>query len=229
MSFDLVLKHPSDGDIQLYSDASSIYGGGGYLTSKLWKNRRKFQVLWSDTILDKVRAVRPIDIEVLELIMSVVGVALVAKDIRHKSISIYNDNPIAANAICTKAPRLFRLDLQYLIRYLATLAVQHKFYFWGIHYTVKDGPEMQLADDLSRFQMRARMQTKDALEYDPLLLVNSLLKGLMLYPLNLKKHVDIPEDIREEYGLLLNNDFANDIPFTDKMLLEQLNYNILKM
>ena len=228
-SFDLILKHPSDGDIQLFSDASSKYGGGGFLTSKLWKCDRKFQVLWDETILDQVKAVRPVDIEVLELLTSIVGVALVAKDIKNKSISIYNDNPIAASAIRTKAPRLFRMDLQFLIRYLATMAVEHKFYFWGIHFTVADGPEMQLADDLSRFHARARVKTANAFEYNPLSLVNDLLMQLMLYPLNLDENIDIDKSIREKYRILLDNEFYNSKnPFCDTLLAKQFNYNILK-
>ena len=229
-SFDLILKHPSDGDYKLYTDASSKWGGGGYVVDKNNNYVVKFQVDWFDTILLNVRKIRPIDIEILELLMSIVGVIVMLPKLKNKAISIFNDNPIAAGAIRTKAPRLYRLDLQFLIRKLATLAVENKFYFWGIHYTVKNGPAMQLADDLSRFQARARYKTRHVPEVNIVDIVNKLLDGLARHPLNLPKKVDINDDIRSQYGLLLDDDKFDYGKWrhNNATLLKQKCYNILK-
>lgn len=227
-SFDLILKHPSDGDYRLFTDASGKWGGGGYVTDKDNKIIFKFQIDWFDTILMRVRETRPIDIEMLELLMSIVGVTLMLPHLKNKSITIYNDNPIAAGAIRTKAPRLYRLDLQFLIRRLATMAAKSKFYFWGIHYTVKDGIEMQLADDLSRFQARARYHTRHVPELNGYAIVNELLAKLEKHPLNLQKKVDIPEEARREYSLLLNDDkFNYNHPKIVDLIAKQKQYNIL--
>ena len=66
-----------------------------------------------------------------------------------KAVTLYNDNAAAAAAIATKAPALWRSDLQYLIREIAKLAIHYKFYFWGIHV---NGKKNDIADALSRFK-----------------------------------------------------------------------------
>ena len=228
MSFDLALKLPNDGDYKLFSDASSNIGGGGYILDKNDNVMLRFQIDWKNTILDKVKSIRPIDIQVLELIMSIVGVVLFSNKLKNKAITIYNDNPAAAGAIRTKAPKLYRLDLQFLIRYLATLAVSNKFYFWGIHFTVKDGEKMKIADELSRFTFK-KENVKDKINItDCTAIVNDLLNQLAKHPLNLPKRVDINDDIRYEYNILLNDEFVNyNNPKLNNSVENQKNYNIL--
>ena len=227
-SFDLLLKHPGDGDFKLFTDASSKWGGGGYLMNKNEKILLKFQIDWDDTILKQLKRIRPIEIDVLELLMSIVGIVVILPKLKNKSISIYNDNPTAAGAIRTKAPRLYRLDLQFLVRKLATLAVENKFYFWGIHYTVKDGDAMKLADDLSRFQASARFKTRNVPEINITKIVNKFMIELKNHPLNLPQKIDISDDIREEYNILLNDDeFNYNTDINNNLLNDQSKYNIL--
>ena len=186
------------------------------------------QVNWKDTILDNVMRKRKIDIELLELLMSVVGVILAAPYIKNSAITIYNDNPGAAGAIRTKAPKLYRLDLQFLIRHLAFLAVKNKFYFWGLHFTVKDGKEMKIADDLSRFTFDISECKDNIPVIDCRKIVNNLLDGLNKHPLNLPKKFDVNINIRKQFGLLLNDKYANydNSKIIDVLKLQKM-YNIL--
>ena len=228
ISFDLVLKHPSDGDYKLFSDASSEIGGGGYIVDSNNKVIVRFQVNWKDTILDKLKLYRVVDIELLELLMSIVGVLFMSNKLKNKTITIYNDNPGAAGAIRTKAPRLYRLDLQYLIRYLAALAVSKKFYFWGIHYTVKDGNEMKIADQLSRFNFKKNNIEDNIPIINCATVVNLLLEDLLNHPKNLEKNNTLSYNIRKEYNILLNDEFVNyNNPKIDDILERQHEYNIL--
>ena len=228
MSFDLALKHPSDGDFKLFSDASSKIGGGGYVVDKNNNVVLRFQIDWKDTMLDTLELIRNVDIELLELLMSIVGIILMLPKLKNKSITIYNDNPGAAGAIRTKAPRLYRLDLQFLIRYLAKLAVENKFYFWGYHFTVKDGKEMIIADQLSRFTFNKENVTDKIAMTNCKNVVNRLLLDLAKQPLNIPKKHDINEDVRSEYNILLNDHLVN---YNNPVLIDyiqlQKQYNIL--
>ena len=201
-SFDLLLKHPSEGDIVIYTDACTEIGGGGFIQES--GHIQYFQVKWEDTRLQALEKYREVRIEVLELLMSLVAVRLVAAKARNKCISIYNDNPAAAAAIRTKAPRLFRLDLQYLTEELATLASTNKFYFWGIHSIKKDSKEMDTADKLSRFMPVDFPQ--DAVKREIAGLCDEYFEGLWETPRNLPNKKDIGTDRRRMFGLLLEDE-----------------------
>ena len=226
-SFDLILKNPNDGDFKIISDASSTIGGGGYVVDKNNKTMFHYQVDWQDTILNELKIYRPIEIDILELIMSIVGVLLLIPDLKNKAVTIYNDNCSAAAAIRTKAPRLYRLDMQYLVRFLATLAVNNKFYFWGIHFTIKDGVEMKIADQLSRFTYKKDTSNTTSI-INCTKIVNVLFRGLLNHPKNLAKNVELGEDIRREYKLLLNDDVVDYSKMRPVNIVEkQKGYNIL--
>ena len=228
ISFDLALKHPSDSDYKLYSDASSTIGGGGYLVDDNNTVVLRYQVNWKNTILDSAMSIRHIDIELLELLMSIVGVTLAIPYIKNKAITIYNDNPGAAGAIRTKAPKLYRVDLQFLIRHLASLAVKNKFYFWGYHFTVKDGNEMKIADQLSRYTFEKQSIKDNVTITDCSTIVDRILKDLCQHPKNLPKQFDMNVNIRAQYGLLLNDNFVDyNKPSIDNILERQKSYNIL--
>lgn len=227
-SFDLLLKHPSDGDLSLWSDATTTIGGGGYVTDKNNNILLYYQFDWQDTILDKVKLVRPLEIDVLELILSIVGIIICLDKLKNKCITIYNDNPAAAGAIRTKAPKLHRLDMQYLIRKLALLAIKNKFYFWGIHYTVKNGAPMKIADDLSRFASNVGNTMKKVPFVNAIPIVNELLLMLKKAPKNLPSKIDITRNRRCQYGLLLKDDGNTyNQPYIINHVKKQYNYNIL--
>ena len=139
-----LLKRPKDGDVSIYTDASGGIGVGGFM------NQRAFQVHWDDTPYVELMKVRSgVDIQVLELLGSLIALELWWPQLVGKSVTIYNDNASAAAAIATKAPALWRSDLHYLIRKITQLSTQYKFYFWGIHI---EGKKNDWADALSRFK-----------------------------------------------------------------------------
>ena len=68
MSFELLLKHPSDEDIVIHTDACTEIGGGGFIRGI--GTTIYFQVRWTDTIKAAIEKYRDIEIDVLELLMS---------------------------------------------------------------------------------------------------------------------------------------------------------------
>ena len=227
-SFDLLLKLPSDGDFYIYTDASSEIGVGGFTKG------HAFQILWKDTCLNNIKVLCDnFDIELLELMGSLIAVHLWGHLYSNKCVTIYNDNPGAAGAIRTKAPRLYRLDMQYLVRDLATVATIHKFYFWGIHCTCENDPNMKLADGLSRFNTNNMYSFDNNNWIDDssmaLSICNDILIKLAWQPNNLPKNRDISNVIRQEYNILLSDKaLKHQLPFLqDNSLKAQRSYNIL--
>ena len=225
-SFDLLLKLPSDGDFDIVSDAAKTIGVGGFCRGV----NAYFQLDWKDTIrFDVEKSYGEFDISTLELIGSMIGVLLWKSQFRNCAINIHNDNPSAAMSIRTKAPQLWRSDLQALVRLLASIAIEDKFYFWGQYSLAKDDDEMKLADGLSRFSLEAREQvvsndwidcSKNAMN-----ICNELFKYISRFPI-LKRKVDINDNIREEYKILLHERFLKYTPKNDLTLIRQFAYDI---
>ena len=161
------------------------------------------------------------------------AVRLWAHMFHNKCVTIYNDNCGAASAIRTKAPKLYRMDLQYLIRNLATVATATKFYFWGLHITRAESPAMDLADGLSRFKKEDMYNIKKLNLIDDSVMAtkicNELLMQLIDQPHNLPKNRDINPSIRKEYNILLDDDLIKNqkIKLFDNTLFQQHFYNIL--
>ena len=198
MSFELLLKHPSDGDIIIYTDACTEIGGGGFIRGV--GTTIYFQVEWTDTIKAAIEKYRDLEIDVLELLMSVAAVRLINSFVKNKTITIYNDNPGAAAALRTKAPPLGRNDMQALIENLADCAYDNKFYWWGIHRIVKESPDMRIADKLSRFQQVHWSEPVRC--WNILDKCNELFDVLWEAPRNICKSVkDIPTGLRVLYGI----------------------------
>ena len=216
ISFELLLKHPSDGDITIYTDACTEIGGGGFIRGI--GTTIYFQIEWSNTIKKAIEKYRDLEIDVLELLMSVAAVKLIHKFVSNKTITIYNDNPGAAAALRTKAPPLGRNDLQALVESLADLAYDHKFYWWGIHRIVKESVDMSYADKLSRFQP---VPWQEPVRYWNILdTCNELFDVLWEAPRNICKSVkDIPTGLRVLYGIDLmepiEKDSKNTVPEHD--------------
>ena len=135
------------------------------------------------------------------------------------------DSPSAAGAIRTKAPKLYRLDLQFLIRRLALLAVKYKFYFWGIHCLKKNDPNMQIADEISRYAPCKLLDKPTTVRLRAIHVINDLLKELSVYPKNLNKKIELSTDRRRTYGLLLDKD--HEFEPRDTLFEEQFKYNVL--
>ena len=178
-SFDYFLRRPDQGDHQVYTDAAGSKGVGGFID-----NKYSFQVLWEDTIWDEVEAIRPdLDIQVQEYLGSVVAMDLFSDILCNSSVTFYNDNPGAAGALISKAPPLWRVDMQCLTRQIASLAIDNDVMYWGIKI---DGDDNDNADALSRF----KSYEWDALGFtmrDAIDTVNKYLKLLAHAPPNRDK------------------------------------------
>ena len=200
-SFELLLKHPSTGDIIIYTDACTEVGGGGFIRGL--DTTIFFQVKWADTNKLAVQKFRPLEIDVLELLMSVAAVYMIKPWIQNKTITLYNDNPGAAAALRTKAPPLNRMDLQSLVLALANLAYDKKFYWWGIHQTVKESWDMTIADKLSRFLPVQWLETVKYMDILPA--CNQMFDILWEAPRNHSHQKDISTKLRALFGLQLEN------------------------
>ena len=209
VSFDSILKSPDEADYKLYTDAASTLGVGGHM------GQYGFQINWKNTNLDTTRIIRgknskgewTTDITCLELLGPVIACELWANKLKGKSVTIYNDNPGAASAIATKAPKLYRMDLLFLTVYLCKLAVKYDFKFWGVHIYDKD---MDLADGLSRLKSGKKYQLGRDLVDDSEnagVICNDILTQLAFAPNNLPDNRDIPYQLRKEYNLLLDSKY----------------------
>ena len=141
-----LVKNPDDNDDQIATDASGVEGAGG-----VWFNKKlAFQVRWSDTIYYEVLKERPeLKIHAQETIGAWIAFDLWGEQLSGKAVTVYNDNPAAASALITKAPPLYRTDLQCIIRDIALKAMMQRFMFWGVKI---DGKVNDYADALSRFK-----------------------------------------------------------------------------
>ena len=99
--FDWILKDPSDADVVVKTDASSLVGIGGFSTEG-----RAFQVRLSDTVWHKVNIERPeLEIQILELAGALIAAKLWHHRWEGKCVTFYNDNDGAAAAIIKKSVR----------------------------------------------------------------------------------------------------------------------------
>ena len=146
-----------------------------------------YQIKWDDTKFKKLVSTRGgFDIHAQEMLGALVAVRLWANKLKYECVAVYNDNPGAAGAIKSKAPPLHRLDMQFMIRELSKLSVNHQFYFWSIKV---DGVNNEKADALSRFKPLQKfnidasqciMEDKDRTQK----IVNEYMDGLINYRLN---------------------------------------------
>ena len=105
---------------------------------------------WSDTIYYDVLKQRPdLKIHAQETMGSWIAYDVWGPQLAGKAVTMYNDNPAAASALISKAPPLYRTDLQHIIRDIALKAIMHNFMFWGVKI---DGKKNDYADALSRFK-----------------------------------------------------------------------------
>ena len=88
-------------------------------------------------------------IQIQEYLGPVVAMDLFSDILSDSSVTFYNDNPGAAGALISKAPRLWRSDMQGLTRDIAMLAIENNTVYWGIKI---NGDVNEYADALSRFK-----------------------------------------------------------------------------
>ena len=86
---------------------------------------------WKDTIYFQVLSKRPeLKIHAQELIGAWIAFDLWGVQLAGTAVTFYNDNPAAAAALITKAPPLFRSDLQCITRDFSLNAMKNRFMFW---------------------------------------------------------------------------------------------------
>lgn len=86
ISFELLLKHPKDSDFKLWTDATTTIGGDGYATDDQDNVLFYFQFNWKDTNINNT-LVRKLDIDVRELLLSIVGIVLLLPWLHNKSVN----------------------------------------------------------------------------------------------------------------------------------------------
>ena len=151
--FDWLERDPSEADVVVKTDASSEVGIGGWSTEG-WC----FQVRLEDTIWNQVKLARPnlnpksddkdLRIQVLELTGALIAAEIGHKNWKGKCVTFFNDNSGASAAIIHKCSKLWRLDMNHLIREFCMLSATNRYYFWGVDI---DGSVNERADALSRF------------------------------------------------------------------------------
>ena len=177
---EFVIKDPSEAELHIYTDASSTIGVGG------WTCGHYFQLLWHMTNLMYVDAYRgTLDIQFLELMGAVVAAELFGPQLQYKAVCFWIDNTGAVGDIKSKAPKLWRHDLQYLIRRLAYCAIKYKFMFYVNEI---EGDRNGLADALSRnynlHDYMSPIQIQMWQKHNASEIVEDIFKNLMDEPLN---------------------------------------------
>ena len=138
-----MVKHPSDADIHIWSDAAGAEALGFGAFSSL---NQFYQCKWSDMKLPKdwiqSRIIRS------ELLALVTAAALWGPDFTGKSVTFHCDNLAVVSFVTKKSTPADRPDLLHLIRWLTLIALKFRFYFWIEWIPGKKNIE---ADNLSRF------------------------------------------------------------------------------
>ena len=143
------LLHPRDaGNIEVYTDASTKFGVGGFEDII---NGRHYGLNWCDTTGWGVYAYKP-DITYLELLGVVLAADLFGAQWSGKAIKLRCDNAAVCMMVRRKAACFRRRDLNALLLVLCELATRYRFYFWIIHIA---GEKNKIADGLSRNQKAA--------------------------------------------------------------------------
>ena len=140
-SFFLDSRFTSSPDLQLYTDAASTIGFGGFF------NGRWFQGRWPPNLL--INETKGISIEWQELFPIVIACALWYPDFSGKRLQFWCDNQSVVaiiNSGHSKAPRV--MDL---VRFLVLISMKHNFLVKARHVP---GAHNEIADAQSRFQVQ---------------------------------------------------------------------------
>ena len=221
-SVDYFLRTPDQGDHQLHTDAAGSEGLGEVIDGKY-----AFQIRWADTIWNEVEAIRPdLDIQVQEYLGSVVAMDLFSDILKDSSVTIYNDNPGAAGALITKAPRLWRSDMHCLTRHIAMLSITNNAMYWGIKI---NGDVNEYADALSHFKSDYNWSELGFTMRDAKETVNKYLRLLAQYPPNRnKKYWAWSEEQKELLRINITKKLINSKQTTrTKSKRSRTQYNIL--
>ena len=180
---EFIVKDPKDCDIHAFSDASSTRGIGG------WTCGHYFQLMWYCTNLMYVDAYRgTLDIHCLELMGTIIMAEIFGPQFTGQAVCFWIDNTGAAGDIRSKAPKLWRHDLQYLIRRLAKAAIKYQFMFYVMEI---EGDRNGLADALSRnydlTDYMSPIQCEMWKKYSVSEIVEDILQDLMNEPINGKE------------------------------------------
>ena len=137
-----ILKNPADGDVNVYTDAATNHGVGGFTA----ETHNAFRMMWEQDD-QYMRSKHKPDITFMELLGVVLAAAMGARDWEHKSVKFYCDNLGVCHIVSRKVACFRRPDLNDLVRILCELSFEHRFKFWIEHI---EGKQNVIADRLSR-------------------------------------------------------------------------------
>ena len=138
------IVHPRDyGDIEVYTDASTTIGVGGFINTENGKN---YGMKWDEIPGWNLWRYKP-DITYLELLGVVLAAKIWGRQWRGKSIKFWCDNYGACSIVMRKGACFRRRDLNDLMAALCEQATKMRFYFWIEHI---EGKRNIIADALSR-------------------------------------------------------------------------------
>ena len=148
MPFKWLLHRKDAGDVEMFTDAATSWGVGGY--EELVKGRH-FRFMWKE-LSDWELMTKP-DITFMELMGLVMAVWLLGEQHTGKALKMWCDNWGACMIVAKKAACLRRRDLNDLVAVLCKIATKYRIYFWAAHI---DGEENVLADALSRWDSEGK-------------------------------------------------------------------------
>ena len=141
-SFNFILDAKKSAELQIFSDATSRYGGIGAFLEK--EKAPWIQVHWKE-----VSDASTLDIEWKELAAIVVAIMTFKQQLRNKHILVWTDNDPVKWMLIKWRAKLDRPDLQGMIRFLAGLCIEYNINPWWEHI---EGENNCTADALSRFK-----------------------------------------------------------------------------
>ena len=143
VSFDYILRPRNQPNVEIYTDASTSHGVGGYIAKG--DNSRNFKIMWNQ--LRNYNPHNKPDIVWMEQCGVVMALQLFAKEYTGKCIRIWCDNYAVCKMTTKKCACFKRKDLNELLRILCEHAITHRYYIWIDH--IK-GINNKIADALSR-------------------------------------------------------------------------------
>lgn len=141
-SFDFILNPRGTADLQMYTDATTKYGGiGGFI--------EKSRAPWIQVHWNEVSGTQGLDIEWKELAAIVVMFMTFKHKLKNTHIIVWTDNDPVKWMLIKWRASLARRDLQGMIRFLAGICIEYNINPWWEH--IK-GDNNNTADALSRFK-----------------------------------------------------------------------------
>ena len=157
ISFDDILRHRANGDVNIYTDASTGIGMGGWSRNGDW-----FRFRWTDHERVELFAdPKSPDIYWKEMAAVATAALLWGHKWSGKAVTFWIDNEACVWSLVKRRCDFARGDVMELIRIFASCANRFKFQPYFLHIAGKDN---LTADALSRFDLRKFQDDTDGIE-----------------------------------------------------------------